>query len=128
MKNLIKKILKESTESNYITIAGVNLSISGYISPQPKGRSDVFLIVENKEKGIDYGKYLEIQTIFKNVGIKSSPSKSIEFPRKVISPVMADGNVVTRVHEIRLSNLELSNILKIYLETVLNTNTDSFFE
>lgn len=42
MKNLIKKILKESTESNYITIAGVNLSISGYISPQPKGRSDVF--------------------------------------------------------------------------------------
>ena len=124
MKNLIKKILKESTEGSDITIAGVNFNIGGYISPQPNGKSDIFLKVKPEGKvprghrgAIDYEKFLEIQSMFKNVGITSSPQS-----------YNSEGNEVTRVYEIRVKDLDLSSVLKIYLDTILGTNTDTFFE
>ena len=124
MKNLIKKILKESTSNNSIIIAGVDFTISEYISPQSSGKNDIFLKVKPEGKvpaghrgGITPEKFIEINSIFKNVGLSCTPQS-----------YNSDGNRLTRVYEIRIEEVELSHILKIYLETLLNNNTDTFFE
>ena len=118
MRNLIKKILRESIESDDITIAGVTFTIDDFISKGYDNKNDIFLKVKPTPNGrIDYEKFLEIQSILKNAGIDSEPQT-----------YNSDGNVITNVYGIRIRSLNLKGVLKIYLETMLNTNSDTFFE
>ena len=104
MRHIIKKILKESKSESNLTIAGVNFSINDYVSTHSSGKSDIFLIVAPKGNGINPEKFLEIKSIFENVGIEATPQA-----------YNSDGNTLKKVYEIRLNDIDLTNVLKIYL-------------
>lgn len=119
MKNLIKKILKESNgDGDEITIAGVTFTIDDYISKDYNNKNSIFLNLSYEER-ISYEKFLEIQSILKNVGIESEPSTY---------HTRGSEREITYVRVIRIISLDLKPILKMYLETKLNTNSGTFFE